>query len=189
MIKNTKVDNLIEILSSYKKNYIIQDVLKQYAPIARLNPSSVNVIRYNTLFLDGSVKPLSATLRCGAEGAINDNSITADGRGMFVIGIEPNGTLMDKAYYSCGETIDKAPNGESFAGLVIPNFKEITELVVKMHSEMPHFGFIGFDIAINEQGKPIVMEYNIRVPGIMYYQYTNGPLFGEYTEKIASIYK
>ena len=62
-------------------------------PVSYTHLSSVNVIRYNTLLLNGSVKPLSATLRCGAEGAINDNSITSDGRGMFMIGIEPNGCL------------------------------------------------------------------------------------------------
>lgn len=189
MIKNTKADNLVDILSSYKKNYTIQNVLKQHESIARLNPSSVNVIRYNTLLLNGSVKPLSATLRCGAEGAINDNSITSDGRGMFMIGIEPNGCLKDTAYYACGEMLHKAPNGESFAGMSIPNFDKITQLVTKMHSEMPYFGFIGFDVAVNEGGDPVIMEYNIRVPGIMYYQYTNGPLFGSYTNEIVSLYK
>lgn len=58
-----------------------------------------------------------------------------------------------------------------------------------MHSEMPYFSFIGFDVAINEEGDLVIMEYNIRVSGIMYYQYTNSPLFGLYTNEIVSLYK
>lgn len=38
----------------------------------------MNVIRYN-VFWDGSVKPLSATLCCGAEGKVDDNSIPRRG--------------------------------------------------------------------------------------------------------------
>lgn len=182
-------DDFNDIFKKYNKNFIVQKILKQYKPLSDLNPSSVNVIRYNSLNLNGTVYPLSATLRCGAEGAINDNSITEDGKGMVLIGVEFDGHLKDKAYYSCGECLHVMPNGVHFKDLVIPNFDKVVHMIKEMHSLMPQFGFIGFDVAFNEDGNPVIMEYNVNVPGVLYYQYTDGPLFGSLTEKIAKKFK
>lgn len=187
--KYNKEDNFHEIFCQYGKNFVVQKILKQYKPLAILNPSSVNIIRYNTLYWNDRVYPLSATLRIGTDGIINDNYITEDGRGMVIIGINADGNLKDKAYYACGEKLDKAPNGSDFKDILIPNFNTITDIVVSMHEQMPQFGFIGFDIAIKEDGTPVVMEYNIKVPGIMYYQYVNGPLFGNLTKEVARKFK
>lgn len=182
----TKINDIDEVFREYKRDYIIQEVLDQYEPISKLNPSSVNVIRIVSLFINGRASSIMGALRCGAPGEFTDNSILKDGMGMFVIGITEEGKLKSKGYHSCGKQITQAPNGVRFSGLEIPNYEYIKELTEKMHSKIAHFGFIGFDIAIDKNGKPIVMEYNLRGPGILYYQYVNGPLFGERTGEIIS---
>ena len=178
------------IFTDFSKDYLIQEVLHQHSSVAALNPSSINVVRVVSLSLNGEVSPVNCTLRCGAEGAVTDNFITKDGRGMFVIGVNRDGVLKDEAYHSCGERISNAPNGKAFAGIKLPNFQDALEMTTRIHKQLPHFGFIGFDVCFDEDGSPRIMELNFRGPGVLYYQYANGPLFGDRTDEvIATIVK
>jgi len=177
------------IFNEYKKNYILQEVFEQHDILRSFNPSSVNIIRMVSLFINGEVIPLMAAVRCGGEGSFNDNSITPDGLGMFVIGIDDKGTLKDAAVHSCGKIIRKCPNGTEFCGVQIPGFEKMKEIVKDYHSKLGYFGFIGWDFAVNKSGDPIIMEYNIKCPGILYYQYVNGPLFGKRTDEIVDYLK
>lgn len=172
------------ISADFRKDYLVQEVFSQHSSVAALNPSSVNVVRVISLSLNGKVSPVNYALRCGATGSITDNQITADGRGMFIIGVEPDGTLKDKAVYSCGELISEAPNGQQFAGVKLPNFPQALEMTTRIHEKMPHFGFMGFDVCFAADGTPTIMEYNIKGPGVLYYQYVNGPLLGERTQEV-----
>ncbi len=172
------------IFLDFKKDYLVQEVLKQHSLLSSFNSSSINVVRVVSISLNGTVSPVNYTLRCGAQGSITDNFISADGKGMFVIGINPDGTLKDEAYHSCGERITVAPNGVEFAGKQLPHFKEALELTTRIHEQLPHFGFIGFDVCFDEDGSPRIMELNFRGPGVLYYQYANGALFGDRTEEI-----
>ena len=172
------------ISKEYKKDYLVQEVLTQHSSVAALNPSSINVVRVISLSVGGKVSPVNYALRCGATGAITDNFITEDGRGMFVVGVQKDGTLKDEAFFSCGEKITMAPNGQTFAGIKLPNFEKALEMTTRIHEKLPHFGFVGFDICFDEDGEPRIMEFNIRGPGVLYYQYVNGPLFGERTQEV-----
>lgn len=184
-VKLVTVDDKIhDIIKSYKKDFIIQEVLEQHKDIKAFNPSSVNVIRLNSLFLNGKVSYLSASLRIGAEGAFNDNSITKDGKGMVVVGIKDDGYLKDFGFYSCGEKVEISRTGIKFSECKIPNFEKAKELALKMHSKMPFAKYVGFDVAFDLNGDPIIMEYNINAPGVFYYQLVNGPLFAHKTEEV-----
>lgn len=176
--------NIEEIMDKYKTDYVIQEILQQLEETKSLNPSSVNIVRVCSLFINNKATVLSASLRCGAEGHFNDNSITPDGKGMFVIGVDSNGKLGDKAYYPCGEKLKIAPNGTEFSNIELPSFEKAKELVVSVHEKMPFAGFIGFDIAFEEDGNPVIMEYNLKAPGVFYYQLVNGPLFGKRTQEV-----
>lgn len=178
-----------QIEKDFRKDFLVQQVLSQHSSVSALNPSSVNVVRVISLALNGKVSPVSYALRCGAAGSITDNQITADGRGMFIIGVMPDGTLKDKAVYSCGEMITKAPNGAEFSGVKLPNFKEALEMTTRIHEKLPHFGFMGFDVCFDADGTPTIMEYNIKGPGVLYYQYVNGPLFGERTQEVIDTFR
>ena len=183
-VKLYKKNEYKSIFAEFKKDFLIQEVLKQHCVLSSLNESSINVVRVVSIMINGRASAVNYTLRCGAQGAITDNFITKDGRGMFVIGINPDGSLKDRAYHSSGECIFKAPNGTEFAGLVLPNFKKALEMTERIHAQLPHFGFIGFDVCFDEDGEPRIMELNFRGPGVLYYQYANGALFGDRTEEI-----
>ncbi|MBO5454661.1 MAG: hypothetical protein J6A69_11980 [Clostridia bacterium] len=184
-VAKVKIDENIEkVFKKYQKDFIVQELIEQYPEIKKLNESSVNVLRVNTLFTCGSPKVVSCSLRLGAPGAFNDNSISKEGKGMLVIGVDENGVLRDKAYESCGASYDKTHTGVEFKGLQIPDFDKIKETVIKIHSQMPFAKFIGFDVALDSDGEIIIMEYNLKAPGVFYYQLANGPLFGDYTKDI-----
>lgn len=167
-----------------KKNYVIQKVLRQHSALAKLNESSVNVCRMCTAFIDGQVVVLTAALRIGAKGAFNDNSISSDGMGMIVVGIDENGKLKERGYFSCGLSTPCNSDGVEFSGYEIPNFDKMVAVAKKGHALYPKIKFIAWDLCVDENGDIVCMEYNVKGPGVLYYQYVNGPLFGEYSEKI-----
>lgn len=189
-VKKIKTDHNVEtVLDAYKRDFIVQEIVSQYEPLKELNPTSVNIVRIITLLLNGRASVVSSTLRCGALGAFTDNSISKSGEGMFVVGISDEGVLKDVGYYSCGTSITKSHSGADFAGLRIPNFEKAKEISLKVASQMAFAGLVGFDIAFDKDGEPIVMEYNLYAPGAYYYQLVNGPLFGERTQEVIEYLK
>ncbi len=177
-------ENIGEIMDKYKSDYVIQEVLEQWQGTKQLNPSSVNIVRICTLFLNGRVSILSSSLRCGAQGKFADNNPTADGKGKFVVGVDSDGCLAEKGYYPCCESIKVAPSGITLKGIVLPNFEKAKELVISIHKKMPFARFVGFDVAFDSDGEPVIMEYNLKAPGMFKYQLTNGPIFAERTQEV-----
>lgn len=181
---NTNKDNLDLVIDEYKRDYIIQEVFKQHHTMANFNESSVNVIRYNSLLLDGQVIPLDASLRIGAKGNFTDHSEDESANDSCIIGIDKNGRLKDKAYHTNGILANEDMQVKDFKGIEIPGFDEMTQIILDTHKKLGYFGYIGWDFVVDEYGHAVVMEYNLNGAGILFYQYTNGPLFAEYTNKV-----
>lgn len=76
------------------------------------------------------------------------------------------------------------PNGLDFCGLQIPEWQNIKQLVVQTHYKLAHFQLINWDIAIQEDGTPIVVEYNLIDASVSFHQLNVGPIFGELTEEV-----
>lgn len=53
------------------------------------------------------------------------------------------------------------------------------ELVKSLHPQIPHFRLVSWDVAINEDGKPILIEVNLKYGELDFHQLNNGSLFGE----------
>ena len=64
------------------------------------------------------------------------------------------------------------------------SFDKMVDMALSCHARMPYFRFIAWDMTIDCDGEPVIMEYNLLSPGIMYYQWTNGPLFGTDVDRI-----
>lgn len=185
----TDIDKIPEIFDSYKENYIIQKRFLQHPKLAHLNPSSVNIVRIISLLLDGCVYIISASLRVGAPGSFTDNYIDDKGGGMLTIGIDESGKLKDVAFFANGDKTYRCLNNSEFSGMAIPAYSKMIDTVKKNHIKLPYFKMISWDITSDIFENPVVMEYNLKSQGTVYYQYVNGPLFGEYTEKILDMVK
>lgn len=171
----------IEELLQSGRNLNIQYVIKQHPAMAKMNASSINTIRIMTMIIDGEVIPLSACVRIGSAGSKVDNLGTGGG---VSCGVNEDGSLKGCGYTYQGDRVEVHANGFNLKEGKVPNYKNVLEIVKRLHYCVPVFGIISWDIAIDETGEPVLIEYNVAGGNIDLHQYNNGPLYGEYREKI-----
>ena len=160
---------------------VIQKAIIQHNTMAKLNDTSVNTVRLISLLSERGVKVYSTIVRMGINGARVDNASS----GGITCGIYPDGRLKSVAYSADGKKYDKHPSsGVCFSDIVIPNYCALHELVEKLHVLMPHFRLISWDVAIDQNENPVLIEANLKSGEIDFHQLNNGPLFGEDTESI-----
>lgn len=181
-IANGKIDggsqSLSDLLKEYNADYLIQKVIIQHAGMSALNPSSINTIRVVTYRSGMEINAVYTVIRIGRKGMNIDNESAG---GISAI-IRPDGTIGKYAYGAPGvDKIEFTDSGIRLEGYKVPSFDKAIELVKFSHMQLPYFNLIGWDIAIEEDGSPIMIELNLN-PDLS--QSANGPAFGGYTEKI-----
>lgn len=171
--------SVADLFSNYKNSFIIQSKLEQHPDIARLNPTSVNTIRVLSYRRDNEVVILYAVIRIGRMGKVVDNEtaggIKADidlqtGRIKGVAFGSP--TEKDMPQTDCGTVLDN---------YLIPSFPQVLEFVKDLHYRIPYFRLVGWDISVDKNGNPVMIEWN---KAAELSQVAHGPAFGDYTEEI-----
>ena len=176
-----------EIFPLYEKNYIVQKLIEQCDEFNQINPHSVNVMRIVTAIVDGKAKHMASMLLANTSDLIacNDNTRAS----VLCLGIDEEGRLVKTGYYENAKRVETLPNGLTFGGMQIPSYKEALNLALEAHEIMPMLGFIGWDITIDNNNKPIIVEWNLKGIGMYHSQLSMGPLFGEYSDYFAEIAK
>ncbi len=164
-------------LSEYQSDYIVQNLVRQHESFSRLNSSSVNVVRMTSLLLGDSVNILESIVRVGAPGSFTDHKNIA-------IGIDNDGHLKKYGFTVNGKKVDALPNGFVFEGHALACYKEMKELVKRLHPRIPQARLIGWDLTTDENGSVVIIEANLGFPGIVRGQECNGPIFGDLTDKV-----
>lgn len=177
------LEELDEIVKQFPSDIVIQKVVRQSAALAKIHPSSLNTIRILT-FLDstGHAKAYSAVMRIGRGGSRVDNA----GSGGIAAGITPEGRLKDCAYTLQGLKFEhEHPDTHvPFQSVVIPEFANLVDTVTRHHEAFPLFRLLSWDMAYDENDKPLLVELNMCFGGVDIHQLTNGPIFGDDTEAI-----
>ncbi len=62
--------------------------------------------------------------------------------------------------------------------------EKICAEIKKAHKLLSRFEIISWDFAVEENGEPVLIEYNLNYPDVMIYQMNNGPLFGSLTQRV-----
>lgn len=169
------------LVDDQMEDYVVQKIIKQHVRLNEIHASSINTIRIMSLLMKDGVHILSSCLRMGVDGSRVDN-VTAGG---ISCGIKENGYIDKYAYtYFSGERMTSHPQGFVFDGFKVPGYEKAIELVHKAHPMIPHFRLVSWDIAIDENEEPVLIEANMRKGGINLHQFNNGPLFGELTDNI-----
>lgn len=172
---NENPEKIKEITDSYKGDFIVQRILKQSAYTAQFNESSLNTFRISTLLLNGKFSICTAMLRFGSPGSIVDNI----GAGGGCVGINDDGTFMPYGFHKSGKKITSS-NGIQFQGCKIPQFEKVIETARKAHYNIPLCSFVGWDLAIDENGEVNLIEANLEAPGLFFEQLANArPVFRE----------
>ena len=163
------------------EDLIFQEIISQSDFMSSLNPDSVNTFRLLTLNINGECSVLSSFVRMGAKGSFVDNLAAGGGA---LVGLNHEGFLSEfgirKDYSKCYDT----PTGLPFKGLQVPNWDKIKKRVVGFHQHIPHANLIGWDIAIDKEDEPIVIEINLDRAEIEAHQIFNGPVFGNRFDEV-----
>ena len=174
-----------EAAAKIKVDIVVQEPVRQHPALAKVNESSVNTIRVLSLLRkDGSVKIYSIILRMGMAGKKVDNASS----GGITCGVNFDGHCTEAGYYSyvnSGKRLLTHPtSGLPFKDIFIPELDKVTAFVEKAALRIPHFRLVSWDIALREDGEPVLIEANFYDGEIDFHQLNNGPLFKEDTEAI-----
>jgi hypothetical protein len=171
-------ESVEQLLSRYRKNFIIQEAVVQHPILSSLNPSSVNTIRIATYRRKEDVVLLYAIQKIGGKNSSIDNASLG---GAFCK-INDEGQLDKCAYtYRPAGVIEKTETGIKFSDIVIPSFSSIVEKAKQLHYRTPYSRIIGWDFAVNLEGEAVLIELNTVWPGL--YQLAE-PGLGKYTDEI-----
>lgn len=99
------------------------------------------------------------------------------------MGVDRRGPLRDYAINERAEKPSRHPDTNcDFAALEnVPSFTDAVQLCVAEHRNVLHHDLVSWDIAVDEQGEPVFLEYNFRGALWLYQMAAASPLLGEYT--------
>ena len=168
------------LFHQYSKDFIIQEKIHQHPEMSRLNPSSVNTIRVLTYRTNMEILLLYSVVRIGKKGMTVDN----ESSGGISARVNSDGTVAKYAYGAPGnEKVERTDSGVLLDGFRIPSYEKVIDAAKKCHMMLPFFNIIGWDFCIDQDGQPVMIEWNSN-PDLS--QTANGPAFGDYTERIFS---
>ena len=180
---NRKNLHLRDLLSSYKKDFIIQKAISQHSKLNALNSSSLNTLRIITYLREKEVHVISSIIRIGKKGKFTDNSSL----GGMVCGIKNDGSLREYGYLTSGSRKQITETNIKLKGYLVPSFDKALDLVKEMHVKIPYFKIVSWDIGIDDNADPVFIEYNTYRQGVGIHQLCNGPLLGEFTDELLEI--
>lgn len=171
-----------DLFNRRKCNYIIQKVLRQHADMASLNETSVNTIRIFTYRdLKGVIHYVKghSFIRFGKKGAAMDN-VAAGG---VLCSIDDLGLASDS--YAGFNTMEIQSLSRNFgiSNFVVPSFDSAVNFAIRLHARLHYFDYVGWDIAISEDGEPVYIEFNLQ-PTTEGDQMASGPSFGEFLDEV-----
>lgn len=168
-----------DLFASYKQSFIVQERLEQHPDMAKLNPTSLNTIRVMSYRRGEEIVILYAIVRIGRNGQVIDNETAG--------GIKADIDLQTgriKGYAMGGPKEPQMPLtdvGTPTDGYQIPCFDKILKVVKEMHFRLPYFDLVGWDMSVDKDGNPTLIEWN-RAAELS--QAAHGPAFGDLTEEI-----
>lgn len=173
-------DEVERLFDAYGGNFTVQEIVEQSPETSVFNPTSLNTFRITTLFLGGRFSVLASVLRVGGTGSDVDNV----GAGGYGVGVEVDGSFQKIAHDSAGHAITVGHDGLPLEGRRVQSFPRLLEFVERLHRRLPYIGLIGWDVALDSSGEPLLIEFNAASLGISYLQLASGPLYGDRLEEI-----
>lgn len=145
-----------------KSGFLFQETVIQHDVLNKLNPFSLNTIRFDT-FIDkeGNVELISGYIRM----SINKHYVDNICSGGCMVGIDMRtGRLKKEGYSSLSDygvkILESHPiTGTVFENLEIPFFERAKSLTLEAARLVPGLRIVGWDVAIGESG-PVLIEGN-----------------------------
>nr|WP_239576134.1 sugar-transfer associated ATP-grasp domain-containing protein [Enterococcus lemanii] len=168
------------------KDFLIQPVIKQSKTMNLFSQSSINTLRFTTYRAKtGETIILGAIVRFGKKGSKYDN---AHKGGKFIT-IDKNGITSNQARDEFGNNYTEEQLNTRFSSLETPNWSEITSFIKKSHKKLPYHRIVAWDVTINQNNIPKIVEINLREPSLWLHEFDQGTAFGEYTNEVLELIK
>ena len=171
-------DSVGSVFKQYGQDYLIQQRIHQHKDMAALNPSSLNTIRVLSYRSGMDVLIIYSVVRIGRKGQIVDNQSA----GGISTTVTNDGRLGKVAFggYST-DNILTTDSGVVLEGYQLPSYDKVIDMVKRMHMTLPYLNLIGWDMAVEEDGSPVLIEINTN-PGLSQSAFKSG--MGDYTERV-----
>ncbi|MBQ8134340.1 MAG: hexapeptide transferase [Clostridia bacterium] len=150
---------LYEILKKKKQN-LIETFILQHPDMNVMYEGSVNTLRMFTFCKEGKGCFLQAILKIGNGGVVDNFS----SGGMYTF-VDDDGIVEVPAIDKDDQQYTRHPiTGTKIIGFEVPMFAQAVDLVKKAAEVVPQVAYIGWDVAISEDG-PVIIEGNC-FPGV-----------------------
>lgn len=171
-----------DYFSAAGANSIVQEKILQHPALAALHPNAVCTVRVLSLFLQGEVHITLMYLRVGAAGS---SHVTVGDE--YNTEILPDGRVHPRAWYDRGCWVDAQEEGLYDETFVVPGIDRICAEVRRLHPQVGHLKWIGWDFTLDREGDPLLIEFNT-TPGDHAQRVCGRPLFGEMTDWLLEDY-
>ena len=173
-----------DFLLSYQKNFCLQETVVQHSFMSKLCPTSVNTIRlclYRSVSSEESVVT-AGIVRIGKDGSFVDNVHSGGMR----IGVDISSGEMGKYVIDQYGSKQDTWNGIDFSKsiFIVPHWNDVISFAKYVGTRIHHHRLIALDIALKENGQPILIEYNLSGFSYSPYMITNQEVFGKYTDEV-----
>lgn len=177
------VKDTVESLGSV--GFVIQEALEQSEFMKQFNPTSVNTLRITSLLWKDEVRILASLVRVGKVG----NEVDNYSQGGSLIGLDSQtGKCNNWAFTHEHERLTVLPSGLDLnQDLYVPGFSKAISMVKTMHSRIPYIRMVSWDIAIDNNDEPVLIENNF-AGMIQIHECVTGPIFGDLTEEVLDEY-
>lgn len=139
---------------------LIEECIKQHPDMNVLYDKSVNTMRMFTFYKDGKSYFLQAVLKIGNGGVVDNFS----SGGMYTY-VSSTGDVYVEAIDRNDNIYTEHPiSKQKIVGFKVPMFNEAVELVKECAKVIPEVAYVGWDVAISENG-PVIVEGNC-FPGV-----------------------
>jgi len=156
-------------------NGTLQRYIEQHRFFTDFHSGSVGTIRMTTVIdPEGRADLRASYLRLGRA---DDTYVKSDSHVRIPINLV-SGELEDHGYLSDWRTILHHPDSMSrFTNKIIPGYNECIRSALALHQSFPMVTAIGWDFAVDEENRPILMEWNGYGNDIKFSEATQGPCF------------
>ena len=158
--KGKRVDSLDDLGIRNYLTYIVQRGLVQRSDLAEINASSLNTLRTIVKYADGKPHIVAILLRIGRKGSEVDNS----GQGGISVDVDPSTGLFGECAgreHGGGVFFKHPDTGYVFKGKGIKGWEDIRTKIYETVSRINSFQLLGWDLAIGEDNKVYVIEFNM----------------------------
>jgi len=159
-----------------KENLVVQPVVQQHPVLSEFHSQSLNTLRIATfLGTDGSVSLKFVLLRFGTGGNRIDNA-SAGGRYCFLnVEGEPVTGILDSD--GLNVNYENSILANSLKTLKVPSVKDAIDKCIQHHSLFPYVRYIAWDVCIDIDSKPRMIEWNSVRPNMWQAEPHVGPIW------------